>query len=30
MPVCIIDRWTDPFYVPIGKTFNTQSERYLV
>jgi hypothetical protein len=29
MPVCIIDKWTDPFYVPVGKTLNTSCERYL-
>jgi hypothetical protein len=29
LPVCILDKWTDPFYVPENKTFNTDVKHYL-
>ena len=29
LPVCILDKWTDPFYVPEGKLFPTNVASYL-
>lgn len=29
LPVCIINDWKDPFYVPEGKTFSTNIQDYL-
>lgn len=29
LPVCIVDKWTDIFSVPIGKSFLTNTEAYL-
>lgn len=29
LPVCIIDAWTDPFYVPVRKDFRTKPTDYL-
>ena len=29
LPVCILNTWTDPFYVPENKTFNTDVKHYL-
>jgi hypothetical protein len=30
LPVCILDKWTDPLYVPENKTFSTNTLHYLV
>ena len=29
LPVCIVDNWCDPFYVPKGKTFNVTVSNYI-
>lgn len=29
LPVCIVDKWTDPFYQPTGKSFRTDPGDYL-
>jgi len=29
LPVCIVDKWTDPYYSPSGKTFPTNVNAYL-
>jgi len=29
LPVCIVDKWTDPFYVPEQRNFDTTVDKYL-
>jgi hypothetical protein len=29
LPVCIVDSWTDPLFVPIGKNFDVSVHKYL-
>jgi len=29
LPVCIVNKWTDPFYTPQPKTFNTDVKHYI-
>lgn len=29
LPVCILDKWTDPMYMPRGKSFSMEVTRYL-
>lgn len=29
LPVCIVDKWTDPFYTPIGKIFHINVKDYI-
>jgi hypothetical protein len=29
LPVCIVDKWTDPFFVPVGKNFDASVHKYI-
>jgi hypothetical protein len=30
LPVCIVEKWTDKYYIPSGKTFNTNINQFFV